>query len=206
MHSHRLVVPTHYSDQGARFGYWWTTPLLRCFLGRCSAWRRPCGSGSWSTGCPPLSLGEIVRHDGVSGLNQIRGGDLAALVVVVPVCLTVGWLACRDHPAAPVLALAPAIFEIYTYSQLILGNEYLHRPGNIERFFPLLLACSRRPSLRCWSLARPEGLPCRHEGPSVAAASSFSSSRRSSCSVSTCRPSLTHFATTRAARCTSPPP
>ena len=60
--------------------------------------------------------------------------------MVVPVCLTVGWLAWRDHPAAPVLALARAIFAMYTYSQLILGNEYLHRPGNIERFFSLLLA------------------------------------------------------------------
>ena len=29
---------------------------------------------------------------------------------------------------------------MYTYSQLILGNEYLRLPGNVERFFPLLLA------------------------------------------------------------------
>jgi len=29
-------------------------------------------------------------------------------------------------------ALAPAFFAMYTYSQLIPGNEYLLLPGNIE--------------------------------------------------------------------------
>ena len=77
--------------------------------------------------------------------------------MVVPVCLTVGWLAWRDHPAAPVLALARAIFAMYTYSQLILGNEYLHRPGTIERFFSLLLAMfllAATVAMRRWGLAR----------------------------------------------------
>jgi hypothetical protein len=110
----------------------------------------------------PLILDVIHFRTSVSGLNQIRGGDLAALVVVVPVCFAVGWLARRGHPAAPVLALAPAIFAMYTYSQLILGNEYLQRPGNVERFFPLLLALfvlAAAVALRCWGLARPEDLP-----------------------------------------------
>jgi len=110
----------------------------------------------------PLVLDVIHFRTSVSGLNQIRGGDLAALVVVVPVCMTVGWLAWRGHPAAPVLALAPAIFAMYTYSQLILGNEFLHLPGNVERFFPLLLAVfllAAAVVLRCWGLVRPEGLP-----------------------------------------------
>ena len=110
----------------------------------------------------PLLLDVIHFRTSVSGLNQIRGGDLAALVVVVPVCFAVGWLARRGHPAAPVLALAPATFAMYTYSQLILGNEYLQLPGNVERFFPLLLAMfllAAAVALRCWGLARPDGLP-----------------------------------------------
>ena len=44
------------------------------------------------------------------------------------------------------------------YSQLILGNEYLHRPGNIERFFSLLLAMfllAATVAMRRWGLARP---------------------------------------------------
>ena len=110
----------------------------------------------------PLVLDAIHFRTSASGLNQIRGGDLAALVVVAPSCLAIAWLAWRGHPAAPVLALAPGLFAMYMYSQLILGNEYLYRPGNVERFFPLLLAMfilAAAIVLRCWGLARPEELP-----------------------------------------------
>lgn len=87
----------------------------------------------------PLVLDVIHFRTSASGLNQIRGGDLAALAVVAPVCVAVGALAWHGHPAAPVLALAPVIFAMYTYSQLVLANEYLRIPGNVELFFPLLL-------------------------------------------------------------------
>lgn len=110
----------------------------------------------------PLVLDLIHFRTSAAGLNQIRGGDLAALVVVAPTCLAVAWLAWRGHRAAPVLALAPAMFAMYTYSQLILANEYLHQPGNVERFFPLLLALfilAAALALRCWGLVRPEQLP-----------------------------------------------
>lgn len=110
----------------------------------------------------PLVLDVIHFRTTASGLNQIRGGDLAALVVVVPICMAVGWLAWRGHRAAPVLALAPTIFAMYMYSQLILANEFLHLPGNVERFFGLLLAMfllATVVAVRCWGLARPEELP-----------------------------------------------
>src|SRR5664279_2857021 len=110
----------------------------------------------------PLILDVIHFRTSVSGLNQVRGGDLAAMVVVVPVCVAVGMLAWRGHRAAPVLALAPAFFAMYTYSQLILGNEYLRLPGNIERFFPLLLVMfivAAAVAIRGWALAKPEELP-----------------------------------------------
>ena len=110
----------------------------------------------------PLILNVIHFRTSVSGLNQVRGGDLAALVVVVPVCVGVGVLAWRGHRAAPVLALAPAFFAMYTYSQLILGNEYLHLPGNIERFFPLLLSMfivAAAVAMLGWALTKPEKLP-----------------------------------------------
>ena len=97
-----------------------------------------------------------------SGLNQIRGGDLAALAVVAPSCFAIAWLAWRGHPAAPVLALAPGLFAMYMYSQLILANEYLYRPGNVERYFPLLLGMfivAAALVLRSWGLTRPEALP-----------------------------------------------
>jgi len=87
----------------------------------------------------PLVLDVIHFRTSTSGLDQIRGADLAALVVVAPACVVIGGLAWRGHSAAPVLALAPALFALYTYSQLVLGNEYRILPGNVERFFPLLL-------------------------------------------------------------------
>ena len=62
----------------------------------------------------PLVLDVIHFRTSASGLSQVRGGDLAALVVVVPVCAWVGVLAWRGHRAAPVLALAPAFFAMYT--------------------------------------------------------------------------------------------
>ena len=110
----------------------------------------------------PLVLDVIHFRTSVSGLNQIRGGDLAALVVVAPSCFVIAGLAWRGHPAAPVLALAPGLFAMYMYSQLILANEYLNRPGNVERFFPLLLGMfivAAVVVLRSWGLARPEALP-----------------------------------------------
>jgi hypothetical protein len=73
-----------------------------------------------------------------SGLDQIRGTDLTALTLVTPLCIWVGVHAWRGHPAAPVLALAPAVFTVYIWIQLLLGSEF-GQPGNVEWFTPLLL-------------------------------------------------------------------
>ncbi|GAA0710957.1 hypothetical protein Drose_24960 [Dactylosporangium roseum] len=82
---------------------------------------------------------EVIHYrTSASGLNQITGGDAAALLLVAPACFAVGALALRGHRAAPALALAPAVFATYTYAQLIAGEEYGRLPGNNERFFPLL--------------------------------------------------------------------
>ena len=110
----------------------------------------------------PLVLDAIHFRTSDSGLNQIRGGDLAALAVVAPSCIAIAWLAWRGHPAAPVLALAPGLFAMYMYSQLILANEYLYRPGNVERYFPLLLGMfilAAALVLRSWGLTRSTALP-----------------------------------------------
>jgi hypothetical protein len=106
----------------------------------------------------PLVLDVLRYRVSPTSLNQIVGGDAAALAVVVPVTVAVGVLAIRGHPAAPVLALAPSVFVAYTYTQLILGNEYLVRPGNVERFFPLLLGVfvlAGAVALRAWPGTRP---------------------------------------------------
>jgi hypothetical protein len=51
----------------------------------------------------------------------------------------VGKLARDGHPAAPVLALAPAGYGVYVWTQLLVGSEWDRLPGNVEWFSPLLL-------------------------------------------------------------------
>jgi hypothetical protein len=86
----------------------------------------------------PLALDVLHYRTSASGLDQIRGTDLTALALVGPLCVWIGLLAWRGHPAAPVLALAPAVFTVYIWIQLLLGSEF-GRPGNVEWFAPLLL-------------------------------------------------------------------
>jgi hypothetical protein len=110
----------------------------------------------------PLVFGVLRYRTSATSLNQILGGDAAVLMVVVPVSVAVGVLAIRRHPAAPVLALAPSIFVVYTYTQLIVGNEYLRLPGNVERFFPLMLGIfilAGAIALRSWSSVPAAQLP-----------------------------------------------
>ena len=87
----------------------------------------------------PWGLGIIRYRTSPTTLNQIVGADAAALVVVAPLAVVAGILVLRRHPAGPVLALAPSVFVVYTYAQMIVGEEYLRLPGNNERYFPLLL-------------------------------------------------------------------
>jgi hypothetical protein len=87
----------------------------------------------------PLVLDRLVYRTSDTTLHQVVGGDLAGLVVVVPVALVAATLVWRGHPLAPVLALGPGLWAVYVYLQLIVGQEHLDLPGNSERFFPLLL-------------------------------------------------------------------
>ncbi|MGX6607086.1 hypothetical protein ACWKSP_33930 [Micromonosporaceae bacterium Da 78-11] len=110
----------------------------------------------------PLLFGVLRYRISATSLNQVIGGDAAALIVVVPVTVAVGVMALRGHPAAPVLALAPSVFVVYTYTQLIVGNEYLRLPGNVERFFPLLLTAfilAAAIALRAWNSIPAARLP-----------------------------------------------
>lgn len=108
---------------------------------------------------------EVIRYrTSPTTLNQIIGTDAAALLLVAPASILAGILTLRRHPVAPVLALAPSIFASYTYTQLIVGQEYLRLPGNNERFFPLLLGIfilAGALTLRAWDAIDPARLPAR---------------------------------------------
>lgn len=88
----------------------------------------------------PFVTDAIRYHTTREMLNQVIGGDIVALFLVAPVSIVAGVLAFRGHPASPVLAIGPAIFAAYTYTQLALGGDYLGYPGNSERFFLLDLS------------------------------------------------------------------
>jgi hypothetical protein len=110
----------------------------------------------------PLVTDVIRYRTSPTTLNQLMGGDVAALFVVGPMCMFAAVLALRRHPAAPVLALGPAAFAIYTLPQLVIGQEYLRLPGNNEWFFPLHLAlfiCAEVALVLAWSLVDTTGLP-----------------------------------------------
>jgi hypothetical protein len=87
-----------------------------------------------------FGLGLMRYRTSPTTLNQLLGSDAAVLFVIAPLTLATAVLALRAHPVAPLLALGIGVFAMYTYSQVIIGQEYLRLPGNVERFFPLLLA------------------------------------------------------------------
>ena len=88
----------------------------------------------------PLMSGVIALRTSSGGIEQVMGGDLAALLVVVPACLLAAAMVVRGTRGAALIAIAPAGFAVYTYSQIFLGSEFLTQPGNVERFFPLFAA------------------------------------------------------------------
>lgn len=88
----------------------------------------------------PLVLNVIRLRTSASIENQFIGGEIVSLGVVAPVAIAAGVLWLRDHPLAPALALAPALYAIYTYASVVFAQEYTRFDGNAERFFPLYTA------------------------------------------------------------------
>ena len=87
----------------------------------------------------PLVLGLLVYRTSPTSLNQIVGADAASLFLVAPFSVVVGVLVLLGRPRVAGLGLAPAVYAAYMETQLALGNEFLDRPGNVERFFPMLV-------------------------------------------------------------------
>jgi hypothetical protein len=84
---------------------------------------------------------EVLRYrTSPTTLNQLVGSDVAALVVAAPLAVVAAFLVLRCHRAGPLLATGVGVYAVYTYAQVVVGQEYLRLPGSVERFFPLLLA------------------------------------------------------------------
>ena len=110
----------------------------------------------------PVGLGLMRYRTSPTTLNQLLGSDAASLFVVAPLTLVAAGLTARRHPVGPLLALGVGVYALYIYAQIIIGQEYLRLPGNVERFFPLLLAVflvAEAVVVLAWRLAPPTPRP-----------------------------------------------
>lgn len=88
----------------------------------------------------PLAFGFMEYRTSETTVNQLVGSDAAALFIVFPATILAALLVFRGQPAGPLLGSGIGVYAIYTYAQVIIGQEYLRLPGNVEYWFPLLLA------------------------------------------------------------------
>jgi hypothetical protein len=100
----------------------------------------------------------VIRYHASQGaVNQIIGGDVAGLALMAPVSILAGILVWRGHLAGPVLALGPALYALYMYSQMALGGDFVRYPGNSEWFLPLYLGLfivAGAIAIRAWTMIR----------------------------------------------------
>jgi hypothetical protein len=87
----------------------------------------------------PLLLGVIDSRVSNNMQNQLLGGEIVSLLLAAPVAIVAGFLWLRGSRCAPVLAIAPALYAVYTYVQFVVGPDYTRYDGNNERAFPLYL-------------------------------------------------------------------
>ena len=81
----------------------------------------------------PLALGWIDYHVSSGAADQLRGGDVAGLVLVGPVALAAAWRVATGRPGADALALAPASYGLYMYTELAITGDLARYDGNSER-------------------------------------------------------------------------
>lgn len=115
----------------------------------------------------PLVTGVIVYHASPGAVNQIAGGDVAGLLLVAPASVVAGVLILRRHRAGAFLAIGPAAYGAYTYTQLALGGDVVRYDGNSERFFLVFLALFVLAVLilvRAWAVIGASRLPAPSRG------------------------------------------
>lgn len=69
----------------------------------------------------PLGLGIIRFHVTELVENQYLGGEIVTLAIAAPALVAAGILWRRLDPLAPVIAIGPAIYTVYTFITVILG-------------------------------------------------------------------------------------
>ena len=105
----------------------------------------------------PLALRVIEFRTSKHIENQFVGGEVVSLGLVAPAAIAAGVLWLRGHRLAPVLAVGPAAYAVYTYTTAVIGQEYALYEGNVEQFFPLyagLVAGGVAVAAKSWSQLR----------------------------------------------------
>lgn len=89
----------------------------------------------------PLALGAIHYRTSQSGIWQTQGGDLANLVLLVPILLLGGALHLMRKEGAKFFLILPLIALIYTGMMLGIGQEWGNPEytGNVEQYAWLFL-------------------------------------------------------------------
>ena len=115
----------------------------------------------------PLVLNVVKLRTSEAIGRQFMGGELVSLTLVAPVSIAAGILWLRRHRLAPALALAPALYAVYTYTTVVVGEEYALYPGNVEQFFLLyagLVAGGAAIAVSAWSRLRDAEVPVPSPG------------------------------------------
>lgn len=99
----------------------------------------------------PLALKVITFRTSHNIENQFVGSEIVSLGIVAPLAVASGVLWARGHRMGPVLALTSGLYAIYTYTSVVLGQEYGRYPGNVEHYFPLYAGMVALGGLVTWS-------------------------------------------------------
>lgn len=115
----------------------------------------------------PLVLEVITFRTSDHLKTQFVGGEIVSLAVVAPAAIAAGVLWLCGHRLAPALALGPALYAVYTYTTVVLGQEYTRYNGNVEQFFPLyagLVAGGAAIAAFAWSQLGETAVPVPPDG------------------------------------------
>lgn len=115
----------------------------------------------------PLVLNVVKFRTSTNLANQFVGGEVVSLVVVAPLAIASGVLWLRGHRLAAPLTLGPAIYAVYTYTTVIVGQEYARYDGNVEKFFPLyagLVAGGAAIAAHAWGQLSEMAVPVPSDG------------------------------------------
>lgn len=83
----------------------------------------------------PLVTGMIRFRLPDAAVNQYVGGEIVTMFIAAPALIAAGVLWLRNHRLAPVIAIGPAAYTVYTFITAIVGQEYGRYDGNVENAF-----------------------------------------------------------------------